>query len=112
MSSDRRNRPPGSGRLWTDPRGTEEHQHWLTPRVRTQRTSPPVEPPAPEGPDPSEIRRRRRLAAAIFTALVLCGILVGASAHSIFGGDDNVKGSPLTVVEGAAPADARASTVR
>ena len=104
-------RDPGSGRLWTDPREEEEHQHWLRPRA-------PVAPAPPEpdeddgGPSRGELRARRMLPymlALLGAAVLFAG---GVLAASIIGTDGPVQPAALPVVKGAAPADQRAKTVR
>jgi putative serine protease PepD len=102
-----------TGRLWTDPREADEHQHWLH-----QRTLPlPIEPePEEEVYEPSrgELRARRMLPwmlAGLLAALVFGGgVLVANLLHT----KDSIEQAvaPLPVVKGAAPADSRAKTIR
>jgi putative serine protease PepD len=104
-------RETGSGRLWTDPREEDEHQHWLRPRT------PPPPAPAPEdddrdGPTAGELRARRLLPfmlAALAAAMLLGAGVLGAS---ILNSDQTASVAPLPVVKGAAPADQRSKTVR
>jgi putative serine protease PepD len=100
-----------TGRLWTDPREVDEHQHWLR-----QRTLPLPQPePEDEVDEPSrgELRARRMLPwllAALLAAVLFGG---GVLVASVFSGKDSVQqAAPLPVVKGAAPADSRAKTIR
>jgi putative serine protease PepD len=100
-----------TGRLWTDPREVDEHQHWLH-----QRTLPLPQPePEEEVVEPSrgELRARRMLPwllAALLAAVLFGG---GVLAASLLNGKDSVQqAAPLPVVKGAAPADSRAKTIR
>ncbi|HTN22620.1 MAG TPA: trypsin-like peptidase domain-containing protein [Solirubrobacteraceae bacterium] len=104
-------RETGSGRLWTDPREEDEHQHWLRPR-----TPPPVAPEPEDdgrhGPTAGELRARRLLPfmlAALAAAMLLGAGVLGAS---ILNSDQTASVAPLPVVKGAAPADQRSKTVR
>jgi putative serine protease PepD len=112
MSSDRRRGTPRPGRLWTDPRTTEEHQHWLAP-APPPRTLPATEPPAPQRPDPDALRRRRRLLAAIVATMALVGVGLGAVGQALLT-DDGGSGSTtkINVSTGGAPAGEKAQTVR
>jgi putative serine protease PepD len=104
-------RETGSGRLWTDPREEEEHQHWLR-----QRTAPPA-PAEPEEDETeqasrAELRARRLLPfmlAALAAAVLFGG---GVLAASTLSSDPVQQAAPLPVVKGPAPADQRARTVR
>ena len=66
--------PPGSGRLWTEPREEDEHTQWLAPRTPIQ---PPPDfepaPPAPSGHEP-----QRRLAPLVMLGVLLACLLFGA----------------------------------
>ncbi len=104
----------GRGRLWTDPREVEEHQPWLAPK----RAATP--PPAPQRPerDPDDDRGPlwRQRAVGVLVGLVIVALLVGAgvlgaSLLGLGGADDN-QSATLPVVPGAAPADARARSIR
>ena len=100
-----------TGRLWTDPREADEHQHWLR-----QRTLPLPQPEPEEEvyePRRGELRARRMLPwmlAALAAAVLFGG---GVLAASLLNGRDTVQqAAPLPVVKGAAPADSRAKTIR
>src|SRR6476659_4908317 len=89
MTDDRPKRPQRSDRLWTDPRTTEEHQHWLAPPPPpVRRVLPTDPPPGPPAPDPDALRRRRRLLVAIVASMALLGVAIGAVGSAVFGGDD------------------------
>jgi putative serine protease PepD len=101
-----------TGRLWTDPREVDEHQHWLR-----QRTLPLPEPEPEEEevyePSRGELRAKRMLPwmlAALAAAVLFGG---GVLAASVLNGKDSARqAAPLPVVKGAAPADQRAKTIR
>jgi putative serine protease PepD len=113
MSNDRRQRPQGSERLWTDPRTTEEHQHWLAPPPPpVRRVLPTDPPPEPPGPSPDALRRRRRLLVAIVATMALVGIGLGAAGQSLLGGNDVRSKTEINVSTGGAPAGEKARTVR
>ncbi len=104
-------RQPGSGRLWTDPREEDEHQHWLRPR-------PPVPAAVPEDEgaldEPSRADRRARRLLPYMLATLAAAVLFGAGVlgASILNDDGASQVAALPVVKGAAPADQRAKTVR
>ena len=112
MSSERPKGTPRPGRLWTDPRTTEEHQHWLAPQAPPRRQQP-AEPPPPQGPDPDELRRRRRLLIGIVAAMAIFGVGLGALGQAIVsdGGSSGSK-TEINVSNGGAPAGEKARTVR
>ena len=103
----------GSGRLWTDPREEDEHQHWLRPRAPVAADLPESEEPLQQ-PSGAEARARRMLpwmvaslaAVTLFSAGVLGANLLGNN------NDGPSQATPLPVVKGAAPADQRAKTIR
>jgi putative serine protease PepD len=101
-------RDPGSGRLWTDPREEEEHQHWLRPRT------PPPAPEADEEPAPLERHApsRRLLPVALGTLAAAALFGVGLIGGTLVGHDQPSQPAPLPAVGGAAPADQRAKAVR
>jgi putative serine protease PepD len=105
-------RETGSGRLWTDPREEDEHQHWLRPR-----TPPPAAPEPDEDGDRHELsageRRARRLLPFMLAALAAAMLLgAGVLGASILNSDQTASVAPLPVVKGVAPADQRSKTVR
>ena len=104
-------RRPELGRLWTDPRETEEHQPWLEPR---RRSVPPMGPPPLRfDPDPPDRRGRRVL--GVLVAIAIAVLLVGAGVlGASLLGDEEATQQPaaLPVVPGAAPADARSRSIR
>jgi putative serine protease PepD len=51
--------PPGPGRLWTEPRETEEHQQWLEPGRSGRAPAALQPPPAPPGTRAPGARRAR-----------------------------------------------------
>jgi putative serine protease PepD len=102
----------GSGRLWTDPREEDEHQHWLRPR-----TPPPVarRPEPEDDPDePSAADRRARRALPYMLVALGAALLLGAGVlgANILNTNDPAQVTALPVVKGPAPADQRAKTVR
>jgi putative serine protease PepD len=103
-------RPAGPGRLWTDPREEEEHQHWLRPRT------PPAPAPKPvqddPGPDPRQQRRRLVLQAALASLAALVLFAAGVVGAGLLGDDDRQQPAALPAVPGAAPADQRSKAVR
>jgi putative serine protease PepD len=106
-------RDPGTGRLWTDPREEEEHQHWLRPR-----TPPPVVPPELDededvgGPSAADVRARKLLPYMLGTLAAVLLFSAGVLGASMMGSDTATQPAPLPIVKGAAPADQRAKTVR
>src|SRR3954447_3026411 len=112
MSNDRPKRPQGSQRLWTDPRTTEEHQHWLSPPPPPVRRVLPTDPQPETGPDPEALRGRRRLLVAIVASMALLGVGLGALGQSIFGSDSLRSNTEINVSKGGAPAGEKARTVR
>ncbi len=103
-------RETGPGRLWTDPREEDEHQHWLRPR-----TPPPValEPEEDDDGPTAADRRARRLLPFMLAALAAAMLLgAGVLGASILNSDQTASVAPLPVVKGAAPADQRSKTVR
>jgi putative serine protease PepD len=122
-------RRPGLGRLWTDPRETEEHTPWLEPKraagPRPVPLRPAYEPPgAPGGgdeprgdePDRDDRRavRRRRVVLGILLGTIVAALLVGAGVlgASLLGGHDDAPSAALPVVPGAAPADQHTRSIR
>jgi putative serine protease PepD len=99
----------GSGRLWTDPREEEEHQHWLRPRTPPPAPPPPVVEEDP-GPDPRELYRRRLLQVALGTLAAAVLFAAGVIGASVL--DDAGQPAALPAVSGAAPADQRSKAVR
>jgi putative serine protease PepD len=120
MSSDPSpGRRPGLGRLWTDPRETEEHTPWLAPKRA------PGPPPAPyrpdDGHDPDDrgrgderTARRRRRVLGVLVGTLVAALLVGAGVlgASLLGGDDAPQPAALSSIPGAAPADQRSRSIR
>jgi putative serine protease PepD len=106
-------RDPGTGRLWTDPREEEEHQHWLRPR-----TPPPVVPPELDegedvgGPSAADVRARRLLPYMLGTLAAVLLFSAGVLGAGLLSNDSVNQPAPLPIVKGAAPADQRAKTVR
>jgi putative serine protease PepD len=104
-------REPGSGRLWTDPREEDEHQHWLKPR-----TPPPAPMPEPEDEhdELSAADRRAQRLLPYMVALLAVAVLAGAGVlgASLLSKDDSPTISAIPVIKGGAPADQRAKTVR
>ena len=105
-------RPPGNGRLWTEPREAQEQQPWLKPRA-------PIVPVAPlrapedldRGEDPRDARRRFFRNALLAAMAIFAIIGVGFLGESLLG-DDTIQQATLPAVPGAAPADQRSRTVR
>ncbi len=95
-----------TGRLWTDPRESDEHQQWLRPR--------PTPPPAEVEEEPEPLQPRRRFVPVVIgtlAAFVLFGSgLLGASLLS----NDEQPPAPaaLPAIPGAAPADQRSKQIR
>src|SRR3954453_19851901 len=112
MSNDPHKRPRRSERLWTDPRTTEEHQHWLSPPPPPVRRVLPTDPQPETGPDPEALRGRRRLLVAIVASMALLGVGLGALGQSIFGSDSLRSNTEINVSKGGAPAGEKARTVR
>src|SRR3954452_13026962 len=108
MSNDRPKRPQGSQRLWTDPRTTEEHQHWLSPPPPPVRPVLPTDPQPETGPDPHAVRGRRRLLVAIVASMALPAVGLGALGQSIFGSASLRSTTEITVSKGGAPAGEKA----
>ncbi len=104
---------PGHGRLWTDPRETEEHTPWLEPKRAIGPPPPPFAPRDHEPDDDGALYRRRRLV-GILVGTVLAVLLIGAGVlgASLLGGDDAGQPAALPVVPGAAPADQRSRSIR
>jgi putative serine protease PepD len=111
---------PGRGRLWTDPRETEEHQPWLEPRRAVRPLpSPPRRPDDgdrrdPRDPDDGRAVRRRRRILGIVVGTAIAALLVGAGVlgANLLGGDGAAQPAALPVVAGAAPADQRSRSIR
>ena len=113
-------RRPGLGRLWTDPRETEEHTPWLEPKRAVRPLSRPlgqngyVAPDPDDGEDERAVQRRRRVLGILVGTLV-AALLVGAGvlgASMLGGGDETSQPAALPVVPGAAPADQRSRSIR
>ncbi len=105
---------PGHGRLWTDPRETEEHTPWLAPKRAIGPHPPPLFPGDDEpGEDDRRLYRRRRLLGVV-VGTALAALLVGAGVigANLLGGDDASQPAALPVVPGAAPADQRSRSIR
>jgi putative serine protease PepD len=104
-------RDPVTGRLWTDPREEDEHQHWLRPRPVPAALPEPDEP-GDEPPSRGDARARRLLPYMLATlaAAVLFG--GGVLAASILSSDSASQTAALPVIKGPAPADQRAKTIR
>src|SRR4051794_182690 len=113
-------RRPGLGRLWTDPRETEEHTPWLEPK-RAAGPPPlprsngygPNGPHAPQGPgdhhdddDDERALQRRRLLLGIIVGTLLAAALFGAGVlgATLLADHEASQSSALPVVPGAAPA--------
>jgi putative serine protease PepD len=105
---------PGHGRLWTDPRETEEHTPWLAPKRATGPLPPPLFPrdDEPDDHDLALYRRRRLLGILIGTAIALLLVGAGVLGANLLGGDDASQPAALPVVPGAAPADQRSRSIR
>ena len=116
-------RRPGHGRLWTDPRETEEHTHWLAPKRAVG--PPPPPPPRNNGYEPRDrddrddredqralYRRRRRLGILVGTIIAALLFAAGFLGARILGKEAVHQSSALPVVPGAAPADARSRSIR
>jgi putative serine protease PepD len=106
----------GRGRLWTEPRETEEHTPWLAPK---RVTGPPRAPfrPAEHEPDDGDERAvaRRRRALGVLVGTIVAALLVGAGvlgASLPGGGDDASQPAALPAVPGATPADQRTRSIR
>jgi putative serine protease PepD len=110
MTSEPSDREPGTGRLWTDPREEEEHQHWLRPRTPPPIVSPPVQ--EDDEPSAADARARRLLPYMIGTLAAVLLFSSGVLGASLLSNNDPTRPAPLPVVKGAAPADQRAKTVR
>src|SRR5687767_7211653 len=105
---------PEPGRLWTDPRETEEHQPWLEPRRRPVTYAPP-QPPPPHHEPPDRRDRRRRRTLGILVGSIAAALLIGAGVlgASLLGGEDgSQQPAALPVIPGAAPSDARSRSIR
>jgi len=104
----------GRGRLWTDPRESEEHQPWLAPK---RPTGPPSRPPEDHDPDDERdggLTARGR-AVAVLIGVAIAALLVTAGvlgANLLSGGDALDRPAALPVVPGAAPADKRSRSIR
>ncbi len=113
-------RRPGLGRLWTDPRETEEHTPWLEPKRAPGPPGPPLRhngytPPDPGGGEDEYVVHRRSRVLGILVGTVIAALLVGAGVFgaSLLGGDaDTSEPAALPVVPGAAPADQRSRSIR
>ncbi len=105
---------PGHGRLWTDPRETEEHTPWLAPKRAIGPHPPPLFPRDDEpGEDDRRLyRRRRALGVLIGTALAVLLVGAGVLGANLLSGDDTSQPAALPVVPGAAPADQRSRSIR
>ncbi len=108
-SSDRES---GSGRLWTDPREEDEHQHWLRPRPPVPSALPEPDDEDLDEPSAAERRARRLLPYMLGTLAAVLLFSAGVLGAGLLGGDSARQPAPLPVVKGAAPADQRAKTVR
>jgi putative serine protease PepD len=114
-------RRPGLGRLWTEPRESEEHTPWLEPKRAVRPLAPRgqngFEPP-PDGPDRGDdgrSRHRRRQWLGILVGTAIAAVLLGAGvlgAALLGGDDDSAQPAALPVVPGAAPADQRSRSIR
>jgi putative serine protease PepD len=102
-------RDPVSGRLWTDPREEEEHQHWLRPRAPAPEAAQVDEEPPPLQ---HHARTRRLLPIALGTLAAAMLFGVGLVGGTILGGDAPTQPAALPAVPGAAPADQRTKSVR
>jgi putative serine protease PepD len=101
-------REPGAGRLWTDPREEDEHQHWLRPRAQ------PPAPPEDEQPAPVPGHRRSPRLLPVVLGTLAAALLfgVGLVGGQLLRGDEPSQPAALPAIPGPAPADQRARAVR
>ena len=99
-------RDPGSGRLWTDPREEEEHQHWLAQKTAVTAAQPP--------PEPAPAARERRLWPLVTLGTLIAFVLFGAGilGASLLRDDDTRDQAALPAAPGAVAPDARSRAVR
>jgi putative serine protease PepD len=113
MTPEPSDRDPGTGRLWTDPREEEEHQHWLRPRPAPPAAPPELEDEEGDGLSAADRRARRLLPYMLGTLAAVLLFSSGVLGASLLSKDSATQtAAPLPVVKGAAPADQRAKTVR
>ncbi len=105
---------PGEGRLWTDPRETEEHTPWLEPRRAPGPPPPPFQPRDHEPADDDRAVQRRRRLLGVLVGTLVAALLVGAGVlgASLLGADAPSQPAALPAVPGAAPADQRSRSIR
>jgi putative serine protease PepD len=115
MSSDPSpGRRPGLGRLWTDPRETEEHTAWLEPKRVSGPPPPPYRPDHEPDDEAERTALRRSRVLGVLVGTLVAALLVGAGVlgASLLGGDDAQQPAALPAVPGAAPADPRSRSIR
>jgi putative serine protease PepD len=103
-------RDPGTGRLWTDPREEEEHQHWLRPRTPPRTAAAEIE--EEPGPAPPDLWRGRLLPIVLGTLAAALLFGAGVLGATFIGGDEPAQPAALPAVPGPAPADQRSKTLR
>jgi S1-C subfamily serine protease len=104
---------PGTRRLWTDPRETQEHTPWLEPRRRiAPRPATPPPAPPPDDHDPAPVLRRRRILGIVVGTLVAALLIAAGVLGASLLRDDASPSASLPVIPGAAPADQRSRSIR
>jgi putative serine protease PepD len=101
-------RPPGAGRLWTEPREGEEHTQWLaTPSVRPQPAQPEPDPPA--GPPGRPVWQLVAIGVMLAFVLVGAGVLGASLLHDESSSSSN---AALPAAPGSVTPDARSRAIR